>query len=66
MTDAFCGPDIVREDEKRIQALQQDKYGTLVAVVFNKATYTATIASLDWWMPNGGAATIDYLDCFWP
>ena len=36
ITDPYCGPDIIREDETRIEALQANKYGTVIAVSFDK------------------------------
>ena len=62
ITDPYCGPDIIREDATRIEALQANKYGTVIAVSFDKTSYTATIANLDWSVPPA-TAWIEYLEC---
>ena len=62
ITDAYCGPDIIREDATRIEALQDGKYGVVVAVFFDKKAHTATIARLDWMVPPA-SASIEYLEC---
>ncbi len=62
ITDPYCGPDIIREDATRIEALQANKYGTVIAVSFDKKSYTATIANLDWSVPPA-TAWIEYLEC---
>jgi len=62
ITDSYCGPDIIREDATRIEALQANKYGTVIAVFFDKKSYTATIANLDWSVPPA-PAWIEYLEC---
>jgi hypothetical protein len=62
ITDAYRGPDIIREDGTRNDALQADKYGAVIAVSFDKKSYTATIANLDWSVPPA-SASIEYLEC---
>jgi hypothetical protein len=62
ITDAYCGPSIVREDATRIEALQDGKLGAVIALFFDKTTYTATIASLDW-LTAPASAAITYLEC---
>jgi hypothetical protein len=62
ITDAYCGPDIIREDATGIEALQDDKYSAAIAVFFDKRTYTMTVASLNWLGPPASAA-IQYLEC---
>jgi hypothetical protein len=61
ITDAYCGPDIIREDATRIEALQHGKYGVVVAVFFDKKAHTATIARLA--MEPPASASIEYLEC---
>ena len=58
ITDAYCGPGIIREDATRIEALQDDKYSAAIAVFFDKTTYTMTMASLDWSVPPASAGIV--------
>jgi hypothetical protein len=59
ITDAYCGPSIIREDATRIEAFDNNNY---VAVAVDKMTYTIIITSLDRFMHPPRAA-IWYLEC---
>jgi hypothetical protein len=52
----------IREDASRIEALQDGTYGAVVAVFFDKTTYTVTMTSVDW-LTRPAAASITYLEC---
>jgi hypothetical protein len=62
MSDSYCGPNVVREDATQIEALSDGKFGSAVAVVFDKRTYTVTLTTLDW-VGSPASAEIDYLEC---
>jgi len=59
MTDPYCGPKIIRENDKYLVALEDHN---LTAAYFDKKTYTLTMTGLSDF--EGAAASIEYFDCY--